>query len=92
MNPEAERTLKEGQECLQRAIEQESIEVKTLLRYVPATRRSSRPDTGSVLCCSDCATWAARCRLAPRSFCQRAQYRYHDVWQAHNAVCTAQES
>ena len=41
VNPEAERTLKEGQECLQRAIEQESIEVKTLLRYVPATRRGN---------------------------------------------------
>ena len=41
VNPEAERTLKEGQEYLQRAIEQDSIEVKALLRYVPATRRGN---------------------------------------------------
>ena len=38
VNPEAERTLKEGQEYLQHAIEQDSIEVQTLLRFVPATR------------------------------------------------------
>ena len=41
VNPEAERTLKEGQEYLQHAIEQDSIEVQTLLRYVPATRRGN---------------------------------------------------
>ena len=38
VNPEAERTLKEGQEYLQHAIEQNNIEVQTLLRYVPTTR------------------------------------------------------
>ena len=41
VNPEAERTLKEGQEYLQHAIEQDSIEVQTLLRYVPATRHGN---------------------------------------------------
>lgn len=41
VNPEAERTLKEGQEYLQHAIEQDNIEVQTLLRYVPATRRGN---------------------------------------------------
>ena len=40
-NPEAERTLKEGQLYLQRAIEQDSIEVKALLHYVPAKRRGN---------------------------------------------------
>ena len=68
VNPEAERTLKEGQEYLQRAIEQNSIEVKTLLRYVPATRRGndialedgtvlpmlrSQSATGHYLCLAD---------------------------------------
>ena len=41
VNPEAERTLQEGKEYLQRAIEQGTIEVQTLLRYVPATRRGN---------------------------------------------------
>ena len=41
VNPEAERTLKEGQKYLQRAIEQDSIEVKALLHYVPAKRRGN---------------------------------------------------
>ena len=41
VNPEAERTLKEGQEYLQHAIEQDNIEVQTLLRYVPATRHGN---------------------------------------------------
>jgi len=58
VNPEAERTLKEGQEYLQHAIEQDSIEVQTLLRFVPATRRgndivlagsASEEDGGTVL-------------------------------------------
>ena len=41
VNPEAERTLQEGKEYLQRAIEQGTIEVQALLRYVPATRRGN---------------------------------------------------
>ena len=41
VNPEAERTLQEGKEYLQRAIEQGSIEVKALLRFLPATRRGN---------------------------------------------------
>lgn len=38
VNPEAERTLKEGQQYLQRAIEQGTIEVQALLHYEPAIR------------------------------------------------------
>ena len=68
VNPEAERTLKEGQEYLQRAIEQNSIEVQTLLRFVPAKRRGndivledgtvlpmlrSQSATGHYLCLAD---------------------------------------
>ena len=41
VNPEAERTLKEGQQCLQRAIEQGTINVQALLRFVPAKRRGN---------------------------------------------------
>ena len=41
VNPEAERTLQEGKQYLQRAIEQDSIEVKALLRFVPAKRRGN---------------------------------------------------
>ena len=41
VNPEAERTLQEGKEYLKRAIEQGTIEVQALLRYVPATRRGN---------------------------------------------------
>ena len=41
VNPEAERTLKEGQEYLQHAIEQETIDVQALLRFVPAKRRGN---------------------------------------------------
>ena len=41
VNPEAERTLKEGKEYLQRAIEEDSIEVKTLLSFLPAKRRDN---------------------------------------------------
>ena len=41
VNPEAERTLQEGKQHLQRAIEQDSIEVKALLRFVPAKRRGN---------------------------------------------------
>ena len=68
VNPEAERTLKEGQDYLQRAIEQDSIEVQTLLRFVPAKRRRndivledgtvlpmlrSQSATGHYLCLAD---------------------------------------
>ena len=58
VNPEAERTLNEGKEYLQRAIEQGSIEVQTLLRFEPAKRRgndivltglASEKDSGTVL-------------------------------------------
>ena len=52
VNPEAERTLQEGKEYLQRAIEQDSIEVKALLRFFPATRRGNDivlATSGSVL-------------------------------------------
>ena len=51
VNPEAERTLKEGQQCLQRAIEQGTINVQALLRFVPAKRRGNDIvlDGGSVL-------------------------------------------
>ena len=41
VNPEAERTLKEGQEYLQHAIEQETIDIQALLRFVPAKRRGN---------------------------------------------------
>ena len=41
VNPEAERTLKEGQQYLQRAIEQGTIEVQALLHYEPAIRRGN---------------------------------------------------
>ena len=41
VNPEAERTLNEGKQYLQRAIEQNSIEVQTLLRFIPAKRRGT---------------------------------------------------
>ena len=41
VNPEAECTLNEGKQYLQQAIEQDSIEVKALLRYVPAKRRGN---------------------------------------------------
>jgi len=41
VNPEAERTLQEGKEYLQHAIEQDTIEVKALLRFLPATRRGN---------------------------------------------------
>ena len=41
VNPEAERTLNEGKEYLQHAIEQGTIEVQTLLRFVPAKRRGN---------------------------------------------------
>ena len=68
VNPEAERTLQEGKEYLQRAIEQNAIEVKALLRFLPATRRGndivlaagsvlpmlrSQSSTGHFLCLSD---------------------------------------
>ena len=41
VNPEAERTLKEGKEYLQRAINEGSIEAKALLHILPATRRGN---------------------------------------------------
>ena len=41
VNPEAERTLNEGKQYLQRAIEQGTIEVQTLLRFVSAKRRGN---------------------------------------------------
>jgi 5-methyltetrahydrofolate--homocysteine methyltransferase len=41
VNPEAERTLKEGKQYLENAIKQDSIEVKALLRFLPATRRGN---------------------------------------------------
>jgi 5-methyltetrahydrofolate--homocysteine methyltransferase len=41
VNPEAERTLDEGKQYLQRAIERDSIGVKALLRFVPAKRRGN---------------------------------------------------
>ncbi len=41
VNPEAERTLQEGKEYLQRAVKQGTIEVKSLLRFLPATRRGN---------------------------------------------------
>ena len=51
VNPEAERTLNEGKEYLQRAIEQGTIEVQTLLRFEPAKRRGNDIvlDDGTVL-------------------------------------------
>ena len=68
VNPEAERTLNEGKQCLQRAIEQETIEVQALMRFEPAKRRGndivlddgtvlpmlrSQSVTGHYLCLSD---------------------------------------
>ena len=41
VNPEAERTLREGKQYLQRAIEAGAVEVKALLRMVGATRRGN---------------------------------------------------
>ncbi len=51
VNPEAERTLNEGKQFLQRAIEQGTIEVQTLMRFVPAKRRGNDIvlDDGTVL-------------------------------------------
>ena len=51
VNPEAERTLQEGKEYLQRAIEQQTIEVQSLLRFVPAKRHGNDIvlDDGSIL-------------------------------------------
>ena len=68
VNPEAERTLNEGKEYLQRAIEQGTIEVQTLLRFELVKRRGndivldngtvlpmlrSQSDTGHYLCLAD---------------------------------------
>ena len=68
VNPEAERTLNEGKQFLQRAIEQGTIEVQTLMRFEPAKRRGndivlddgtvlpmlrSQSATGHYLCLSD---------------------------------------
>jgi 5-methyltetrahydrofolate--homocysteine methyltransferase len=68
VNPEAERTLQEGKDYLQRAIEQQTIEVQSLLRFVPAKRHGndivlddgailpmlrSQSATGHYLCLSD---------------------------------------
>ena len=68
VNPEAERTLQEGKEYLQRAIEQQTIEVQSLLRFVPAKRHGndivlddvailpmlrSQSATGHYLCLAD---------------------------------------
>jgi 5-methyltetrahydrofolate--homocysteine methyltransferase len=41
VNPEAERTLQEGKQYLQNAIEQQTIEVQALLRFVDATRQGN---------------------------------------------------
>ncbi len=41
VNPEAEKTLQEGKQYLQRAIDENLIEVQTLCRYEPATRRGN---------------------------------------------------
>ncbi len=41
VNPEAERTLQEGKDYLQKAIENDTIEVSALLRFFPATRRGN---------------------------------------------------
>ena len=41
VNPEAEHTLQEGKEYLQHAIEHDSIDVQTLLRFEPAMRRGN---------------------------------------------------
>ena len=41
VNPEAERTLEEGKDYLQRAIEQQTIEVQSLLHFVPAKRHGN---------------------------------------------------
>jgi 5-methyltetrahydrofolate--homocysteine methyltransferase len=51
VNPEAERTLQEGKQYLQLAIHQDSIEVKALLHFVPATRRGNDIvlDNGAIL-------------------------------------------
>ena len=51
VNPEAERTLQEGKDYLQRAIEQQTIEVHSLLRFVPAKRHGNDIvlDDGAIL-------------------------------------------
>ncbi len=68
VNPEAERTLEEGKQYLQHAIEQQTIQVQTLVRFEPAIRRGndivldddtvlpmlrSQSTTGHYLCLSD---------------------------------------
>ena len=51
VNPEAERTLQEGKDYLQHAIDENRIEVQALLRFVPARRRGNDIvlDDGTVL-------------------------------------------
>ena len=51
VNPEAERTLQEGKDYLQRAIDEHRIEVQALQRFVPARRRGNDIvlDDGTVL-------------------------------------------
>ena len=51
VNPEAERTLQDGKQQLERAIEQKSIEVKALLRIVQAKRHGNDIilDDGTIL-------------------------------------------
>ena len=41
VNPEAEKTLMEGKQYLQRAIDENRIQVQTLCRFEPATRRGN---------------------------------------------------
>ena len=41
VNPEAEKTLKEGLEYLQRAINEETLQVKALVKFEPAIRRGN---------------------------------------------------
>ena len=41
VNPEAEHTLHEGQQCLQKAISEESLRVRVLAHFEPALRRGN---------------------------------------------------
>ena len=41
VNPEAEKTLKEGQQYLQKAIDEGTLRVRTLVRFEPAIRRGN---------------------------------------------------
>ena len=64
VNPEAEKTLKEGQQYLEKAIKEDLLEVQTLYKIELATRRGN-----DIVLCSDG-------QLLPMLRSQSAAYRY----------------